>query len=218
MLPTKGRRAIVLLAVSALACVVSARAAEPAPKAAPGQDGRPPNIVLIYADDLGYSDIGCFGARGYATPNIDPLPHPGGAVPHLYVRQAVCSASRTALLTGCYPNRLGILGALGPDSKIGISDDERTIAQVLKPRGYATAVFGKWHLGHHPKFLPTRHGFDEYFGLPYSNDMWPHHPTSRDYPDLPLIDGETTVETNPDQRGLTTRYPERSVRFIAANK
>jgi arylsulfatase A-like enzyme len=201
-----------LLVVGALSLVhtSAAWAADPA--------GRPPNIVLIYADDLGYSDVGCFGAQGYTTPNIDRIAKEGVRFTDFYVAQAVCSASRTALLTGCYPNRLGILGALGPGSKIGISDDERTIAQVLKPRGYATAVFGKWHLGHHPQFLPTRHGFDEYFGLPYSNDMWPKHPTSRSFPDLPLIDGEKVVATNPDQRNLTTWYTERAVRFIAANK
>jgi arylsulfatase A-like enzyme len=188
------------------------------PGSAHAQADRPPNIVLVYADDLGYSDIGCFGARGYATPNIDRLASEGLRLTSFYVAQAVCSASRTALLTGCYPNRLGILGALGPDSKIGISDDEPTIAQVLKPRGYAAAIFGKWHLGHHARFLPTRHGFDQYFGLPYSNDMWPNHPTNRSFPDLPLIDGEKVVEHNPDQRMLTTWYTERAVRFIAANR
>jgi arylsulfatase A-like enzyme len=178
----------------------------------------PPNIVLIFADDLGYGDVGCFGAKGYATPNIDRLAREGVRFTDFYVAQAVCSASRTALLTGCYPNRLGILGALGPGSKIGISDNEQTIAQVLKPRGYAAAVFGKWHLGHHPRFLPTRHGFDEYFGLPYSNDMWPNHPTNRTFPDLPLIDGEIIVKHNPDQRMLTTWYTERAVRFIHAHR
>src|SRR4051812_17898058 len=147
------------------------------------EPGRPPNIVLIFADDLGYADVGCFGARGYSTPNIDRLAAEGIRFTDFYVAQAVCSASRTALLTGCYPNRLGILGALGPESQIGINAEERTIAEVLKPRGYATAIFGKWHLGHHPRFLPPRHGFDEYFGLPYSNDMWPSHPTNRSFPD-----------------------------------
>jgi arylsulfatase A-like enzyme len=179
---------------------------------------RPPNIVLVYADDLGYGDVGCFGAQGYATPNIDRLAKEGIRFTDFYVAQGVCSASRTALLTGCYPNRLGILGALGPEAKIGISDDEPTIAQVLRPRGYAAAVFGKWHLGHHPRFLPTRHGFDEYFGLPYSNDMWPKHPTNRSFPDLPLIDDTTVVDRNPDQRRLTTWYTEHAVRFIHAHK
>src|SRR4051812_21458185 len=134
-----------------------------------------------------------------------------------YVAQAVCSASRTALLTGCYPNRVGILGALGPDSKIGIADGETTVAELLKGRGYATAIYGKWHLGHHPKFLPTRHGFDDYYGLPYSNDMWPNHPTSK-FPDLPLIEGTKTIARNPDQSKLTTEYTERAVAFIGKNK
>jgi arylsulfatase A-like enzyme len=178
----------------------------------------PPNIVLVFADDLGYSDIGCFGARGYQTPNIDRLASEGVRFTDFYVAQAVCSASRTALLTGCYPNRLGILGALGPSSKIGISDGEATTAQVLKSRGYATAIVGKWHLGHHPRFLPMRHGFDEYYGLPYSNDMWPRHPTDRSYPALPLFDGETVVQTNPDQSTLTTRYTERACQFIRKHK
>jgi arylsulfatase A-like enzyme len=193
-------------------------AASPSARAAQAPADRPPNIVVIFADDLGYGDVGCFGAKGYTTPNIDRLAKEGIKFTDFYVAQGVCSASRTALLTGCYPNRLGILGALGPTAKIGISDHEQTIAQVLKPRGYAAAVFGKWHLGHHPRFLPTRHGFDEYFGLPYSNDMWPKHPTNRSFPDLPLIDGEKVVELNPDQRMLTTWYTERAVRFIRAHK
>jgi arylsulfatase A len=178
---------------------------------------RPPNIVIVFADDLGYGDIGCFGNKTIRTPNIDKLAADGVRLTDFYVAQAVCSASRTALLTGCYPNRVGILGALNPASRNGISDRETTLAQVLKAKGYATAVYGKWHLGHHQQFLPTRHGFDDYFGLPYSNDMWPSHPTSK-FPDLPLIDGEKTVETNPDQSRLTTRYTERAVKWIEKNK
>jgi arylsulfatase A len=177
---------------------------------------RPPNFVLIYADDLGYGDLGCYGSKN-PTPNLDRMAKEGMRFTDFYVSQAVCSASRAALLTGCYPNRIGILGALGPASKNGISDKEMTIAQVLKPRGYATAIFGKWHLGHHPQFLPTRHGFDEYFGLPYSNDMWPKHPSSK-FPDLPLIDGEKTIATNPDQTQLTTWYTEHAVKFIEKSK
>ena len=178
---------------------------------------RPPNVVLIYADDLGYGDLGCYGNRLNATPNLDRLAADGVRFTDFYVAQAVCSASRTALLTGCYPNRVGILGALGPASKNGIHDRESTIAEVLKTKGYATAIFGKWHLGHHPQFLPTRHGFDEYFGLPYSNDMWPKHPTAK-FPELPLIEGEKTIELNPDQSKLTTQYTERAVAFIEKNK
>ena len=179
---------------------------------------RPPNFVIVFADDLGYADIGCFGAAKIRTPNIDRLAAEGVRFTDFYVAQAVCSASRTALLTGCYPNRVGILGALGPRSNHGIHDDERTIAEVLKARGYATAIYGKWHLGHHPKFLPTRHGFDDYFGLPYSNDMWPKHPTDHSFPDLPLIQGEEAVALNPDQSRLTTWYTEHALQFIETNK
>ena len=179
-------------------------------------EGAKPNIVVIFCDDLGYADIGPFGAEGYATPNLDRMAAEGMKFTDFYVAQAVCSASRTALLTGCYPNRVGILGALGPQSKIGIADEETTLGEVGKQAGYATAIFGKWHLGHHPQFLPTRHGFDEYFGLPYSNDMWPKHPTSK-FPALPLIDGEKTIELNPDQTKLTTSYTERAVKFIDNN-
>ena len=161
----------------------------------------PPNIVVILADDMGYADAGCYGAKGIQTPNLDRLAREGVRFTDFYVAQPVCSASRTALLTGCYPNRLGILNALGPTSTIGLGPGERTIADLLKARGYATAIYGKWHLGHRPKFLPTRHGFDEYFGLPYSNDMWPRHPTEK-FPDLPLIEGEKVVASNPDQTQL----------------
>ena len=182
------------------------------------EEPRPPNVVLIFADDLGYADLGCYGAEGIATPNLDRLAREGTRFTDFYAAQAVCSASRAALLTGCYPNRVGIQGALGPKSRIGINSRETTLAEVLKTRGYATAIYGKWHLGHLPSFLPTRHGFDEYFGLPYSNDMWPNHPTDKSYPPLPLIENERVVETNPDQRNLTTWYTERAVKFIEKNK
>jgi arylsulfatase A-like enzyme len=187
--------------------------------AAPAPPDRPPNVVLIFCDDMAYADVGCYGARGYKTPNIDRLAKQGVRFTDFYVAQPVCSASRAALLTGCYPNRVGIKGALGPQAKIGLSSNELTIAEMLKARGYATAIYGKWHLGHRPEFLPTRHGFDDYFGLPYSNDMWPHHPTSgTNYPPLPLIEGEQTVQLMPDQTQLTTWYTERAVKFIAQHK
>jgi arylsulfatase A len=178
---------------------------------------RPPNVVIIFADDMGYGDVGCFGNKTIRTPNIDSLATDGVRFTDFYVAQAVCSASRTALLTGCYPNRLGILGALNPSSRNGIHDRETTLAAMLKAKGYATAIYGKWHLGHHSQFLPTRHGFDDYFGLPYSNDMWPNHPTAK-FPALPLIEGEKTTQENPDQSQLTTWYTERAVKFIDANK
>jgi len=178
---------------------------------------RPPNIVIIFADDLGYGDLGCYGNKSIETPNLDRMAREGVRFTDFYVAQPVCSASRAALLTGCYPNRVGILGALGPAVTHGISDQEKTLAEVLKPRGYATAIYGKWHLGHHSRFLPTHHGFDDYFGLPYSNDMGPKHPTDK-FPPLPLIEGDKVVALNPDQTKLTTWYTERAVRFIEKNK
>ncbi len=177
---------------------------------------KPPNIVIIYADDLGYADVACFGGKT-PTPHIDRIAKEGRKFTSFYVAQAVCSASRTALLTGCYPNRLGILGALGPNATHGINSSETTIAEMLKEKGYFTAIYGKWHLGHHPEFLPERHGFDDYFGLPYSNDMWPKHPTSK-FPPLPLIEHEKTIELNPDQRQLTKWYGDHAVAFIERSK
>ncbi|MDP1587263.1 MAG: sulfatase-like hydrolase/transferase, partial [Prosthecobacter sp.] len=135
-----------------------------------------PNIVIIFMDDMGYADVGCFGAQGYQTPNIDRLAAEGRKFTNFHVAQPVCSASRCALLTGCYPNRVGIHGALGPSAKHGINSAEMTIAELVKQKGYATAAVGKWHLGSLPQFLPVKHGFDEYYGIPYSNDMWPYHP------------------------------------------
>lgn len=180
---------------------------------------RPPNVVLILTDDQGYADVGVFGAAGFKTPNLDRMAAQGRLFRQFYVAQAVCSASRAGLLTGCYPNRIGFFGALGPDSKIGISSNEVTLAQLVKQKGYATAIYGKWHLGDRPQFLPTRHGFDEWFGLPYSNDMWPYHPEARPgtYPDLPLYHNETIVNPavqHQDQEQLTTQYTEHAVRFI----
>ncbi len=178
-----------------------------------------PNIVIVFTDDQGYQDVGCFGSPDIATPNLDRMAREGIRFTSFYVAQAVCSASRAALLTGCYPNRINILRALNPNDQHGIADEELTLAEVVKQRGYATAAFGKWHLGHHPKFLPTRHGFDVYFGLPYSNDMWPRHPThGKNFPPLPLIEGEKVVQEMPDQSQLTTWYTERAVKFIEANR
>jgi len=174
-----------------------------------------PNVVLIYPDDQGYGDLGCFGSPNIRTPNIDRLASEGVRLTDFYVAQAVCTSSRAALLTGCYSNRIGLTGALGPKAQHGINDNETTLAELLKGHGYATAIYGKWHLGHLPKFLPTRHGFDDYFGLPYSNDMWPFHPGApKAYPPLPLIANDRVTELNPDQSKLTTQYTERAVKFI----
>ena len=191
---------------------------------------RPPNIVVIFMDDMGYADIGPFGAKAYPTPHLNRMAKEGRKFTDFYVTQAVCSASRAGLLTGCYNVRVGILGALGPKSTHGINANEITLAEICKQKGYATACYGKWHLGHHKKFLPMQHGFDDYFGLPYSNDMWPYHPGVMHLPmaerlkkwtHLPLIDGNSVINpkvTGADQEQLTTQYTERAVQFIEKNK
>ena len=191
--------------------------------AALGGAERPPNVIIIFNDDMGYADVGVFGAKGYTTPHVDRLAREGVQFTNFHVAQAVCSASRTALLTGCYPNRVGIHGALGPQSTHGIHSEETTLAEVFKSRGYATGMAGKWHLGHHEPFLPNRHGFDESFGLPYSNDMWPYHPEAKPgtYPKLPLYENGRVIDdeiTPAKQTQLTTWYTERAVRFIEKHK
>ena len=176
---------------------------------------QPPNVVLVYLDDMGYGDLTITGATGYSTPNIDRMASHGVFFSHYYSPQAVCSASRAGLLTGCYPNRVGFAGAIDHSAKMGISSKEETIAQVLKKRGYATAAFGKWHLGVQKQFLPTHHGFDEYLGIPYSHDMRPNHPSAgKYYPPLPLIEGDQVIATNPDNAQFTTMFTERAVDFI----
>jgi len=196
--------------------------------ASAGARAEPPNVVIIFTDDQGWADVGVYGAEGFETPNLDRMASEGVRLTDFYVAQPVCSASRAALLTGCYPNRIGIRGALGPRSKIGIHEDETTLAELCRSRGYATAIYGKWHLGYQPEFLPTRHGFDEFYGIPYSNDMWPWHPSvahipdparkrKEGYPDLPLIEGgEIAVEevTPEHQRTFTRDFTERAVDFI----
>jgi arylsulfatase A len=184
-----------------------------------------PNFVIIFIDDMGYGDIGPFGVGTYGdvkidTPNLDRMAKEGRRFTDFYVTQAVCSASRAGLMTGCYPMRVGIRGVLFPFHEEGINAEETTIAEVVKQKGYTTACIGKWHLGHHPKFLPTHHGFDEYYGLPYSNDMWPPN-TRRPYPNLRLIENEKVIDeevTSEDQCQLTTKYTERAVDFIKRNQ
>ncbi|MEZ5104954.1 MAG: sulfatase [Draconibacterium sp.] len=183
------------------------------------KDNKPTNFVIIYLDDVGFGDISTTGAIGYSTPNLDQMAAHGLFFSHYYSPQAVCSASRAGLLTGCYPNRVGFRGALDHSARTGINADEELISEVLKKKGYATAAYGKWHLGHLKQFLPTHNGFDEYFGIPYSNDMWPNHPTGKNYyPPLPLIEGDSVVATNPDQSKFTTEFTERAVSFIHKNK
>lgn len=184
-----------------------------------GAAERLPNVVVIFTDDQGYGDVGVYGAKGYTTPNLDQLARDGTRFTNFHVAQAVCSASRAALLTGCYSNRVGIHGALGPNATHGINEAETTLAELLKSRGYATGMAGKWHLGHREQFLPPRHGFDESFGLPYSNDMWPFHPEAKagTYPKLPLIENGRVIdpEITPEKMNqLTTRYTQRAVDFI----
>jgi arylsulfatase A len=181
---------------------------------------RLPNVVLIFADDLGYGDLGCYGSKN-PTPNLDRMASEGVRFTQFYVPQAVCSASRAALLTGCYPNRVSIQGALPPRAKTALHHNEITIAELLKTRGYKTAIYGKWHLGDNPEYLPPRQGFDDYVGLPYSNDMWPFHPSGAqrtNYPHLPMIHGTNVFELMPDQTTLTTLYTRRAVEFINKNK
>lgn len=178
---------------------------------------RPPNVVIIYADDMGYADLGCYGSN-VPTPNLDRMAKEGVRFTSFYTAQAVCSASRAALLTGCYSNRVSVLGALFPNSPTGINASEDTLAEILKRQGYATGIFGKWHLGDRGSFLPTNNGFDEYLGLPYSNDMRKTPGSKPDYPELALMDGTKRVEIEPDQSKLTTIYTDRAVKFIEKHK
>lgn len=182
-------------------------------------EDRPPNIVLILVDDLGYGDVGCFGARDIRTPHLDALAKQGTRFTDFYVAQAVCTASRAALLTGCYPNRVGMQGALNHTSRFGLNPAEWTLPKMLKDRGYATACFGKWHLGTVPELSAPRQGFDEFFGLPYSNDNSKYHPSlAAEMPPLPLLDGERVAELDPDQSTFTARFTAKSVDFIERHR
>ena len=181
------------------------------PIPARGKD-RPPNFVIIYADDLGYNDLSCYGSKLINTPRLDRMAAEGVRFTDFYSAAAVCTPSRAALLTGCYPPRVSLPAVLNPSSNIGISDKEITLAELLKSRGYATACIGKWHLGHHKRFLPTRHGFDYYYGLPYSNDMpRPGNP-------VPLIRNEQIIEQPVVQETLTERYTQQAIEFITRNR
>lgn len=167
---------------------------------------RPPNIVLMLADDLGFGDLSCYGSD-ISTPNLDAMADSGVKFNHFYSASPVCSPSRAALMTGRYPTRVGVPGVLGPQSPGGLSLDETTVAQALKSANYATACIGKWHLGTGPAYMPLARGFDRFFGLPYSNDMLP----------LPLLDGAATVEAQAQLNSLTSRYTDRAVNFINNN-
>ena len=169
---------------------------------------QPPNFVIIFADDLGYGDIGCFGANDINTPNIDRIATKGIKFTDFYSAAHVCSPSRAALLTGRYPQRMGIANVFFPESFTGMPIEEITIADRLKEAGYTSGVFGKWHLGHHEKFLPLQRGFDSYFGIPYSNDM----------ETLPYIRDNEVVTYDIDQKYSTQKFTEEALAFIDENK
>jgi len=197
-----------------------------------------PNFVIIFTDDQGYGDLGCFGSKTIQTPHLDRLAAEGRRFTNFMVASPVCTPSRAALLTGCYPKRVGMhRHVLFPSSTRGLNATEHTIADHLKAQGYATACIGKWHLGHHPETLPTANGFDSYFGIPYSNDM--NHPDNKGKPQggpngmdalwkdpqstitkwkTPLMENNKIIELPVDQRTITRRYTERSLDFIKANK
>ena len=180
-----------------------------------------PNVIIILTDDQGYADVGCFGGKRVETPRIDRMAAEGAKLTSFYVAGSVCTPSRSALMTGCYPKRIGLAGGvfLAGDQN-GLHPDEITIAEVLKAAGYATGMFGKWHLGDQTEFLPTRQGFDEFFGIPYSHDIHPFHLNDKKhhFPPLPLMEGETVIEEEPDADYLTQRITKRAVRFIDQHK
>ena len=178
-----------------------------------------PNIIFILTDDLGFEDLSSYGSKLINTPYLDKLAKEGALLNSYYSTQAVCSASRASILTGSYPNRIGFSGALGPNSKKGINPNELLISEMLKINGYKTAIYGKWHLGDNKKFLPTRHGFDDFYGILYSNDMWPFHAEYPDsYPDLMLYEKEEPIKILEDQSNLTKELTLKSVEFINKNK
>ncbi|MDO8539505.1 MAG: alpha/beta fold hydrolase [Opitutaceae bacterium] len=209
---------VIAVVVATLAFAFGENAASAASSGAAAGAGAKPNVIFIFADDLGYGDLGCYGAKDIRTPNIDRLATEGTRFTSFLVAQSVCTASRAALMTGSYANRVSMSGALNHTSPTGLHPREKLLGQVFKDQGYATAVFGKWHLGHHPQFLPTRRGFDEWFGIPYSNDNGPLHPVTRGIPSLPMYDGEEVVELDPDQSQFTSRLTARAVSFIERNR
>jgi arylsulfatase A-like enzyme len=208
-LGTRGLGVASLVAVLSLGC-------------SDGPSPAPPNFIVILTDDQGYGDLSCYGSEAVSTPRLDRMAAEGIRFTSFYMASAVCTPSRAALMTASYAQRVGLPMVLFPNSlpsgqqdgvPIGLNADEITIAEILKAQGYATGIVGKWHLGDLPEFLPTRHGFDSFFGLPYSNDMHPPN-TRKPYPPLPLMRNEQVIETDPDQDLLTLRYTEEAVRFI----
>ena len=181
-----------------------------------------PNIILINCDDLGYGDLGCYGSTINKSPSLDKMAEEGIRFTDFYMASPVCSPSRAAMLTGCYPPRIGFGDFYGqrvlfPGNAIGLNPNEITIADLLKAQGYATEIIGKWHCGDQPEFLPTRHGFDNYYGIPYSNDMGVQSENYQN-PPLPVLENENVVELQPNQSDITDRYLERAIEFINKKK
>jgi len=209
------RRFIKSLAVGAVAATL------PACRPTPRRSDKP-NFIIIFCDDLGYGDLGCFGSKLHRTPNLDRMAEQGTMFTSFYVTSSVCTPSRASLMTGCYPKRVDMHQdshgkcVLFPVENKGLNPNEITIAEILKQQGYATCCIGKWHLGDQPPFLPTRHGFDYYFGIPYSNDMGTRKGTSN--PPLPLMQNEKVIEAPVLQDTLTKRYTEEAIKFIKKNK
>jgi arylsulfatase A len=190
-----------------------------------------PNLIVIFCDNLGYGDIEPFGSTLHRTPNLNRMAREGRKFTHFCVSAGVCTPSRASLMTGCYAQRVGMHNnprdglVLRPVSPYGLHPSELTIAEVLKPQGYTTAIIGKWHLGDQPEFLPTRQGFDSYFGIPYSDDMTQEagrrggqRLDGNIWPPLPLMENETVIEAPVDRNLLTKRYSDRALQFIQANK
>jgi len=204
---------VVFAAISVLALTVSCTQA-------PNEKAELPNFIIILTDDMGYGDLGSNGATHLQTPHLDEMAQEGIRLTDFYVAAPICTPSRAALLTGSYPKRISISKVFLAADPEGLAPEEVTIAEVLKEKDYRTALFGKWHLGDQPEFLPTRQGFDEFFGLPYSHDIHPLHPNNarHNFPDLPLMEGEEVIELNPNSGTLTQRITERAVRFIETNK
>ena len=187
--------------------------------------GERPNFVVIFTDDQGYGDLSCFGGKHVSTPRIDQMAAEGAKLTSFYVAAPVCTPSRAALMTGCYPTRVGMAtgskhGVLLAGDTKGLNPEEITIAEVLKSAGYTTGMFGKWHLGDQPDFLPTKQGFDEYFGIPFSHDIHPFHPRQKHFhfPPLPLLEQEKVIEMDPNADFLTKRVTEHTVSFIELHK
>jgi arylsulfatase A-like enzyme len=194
-----------------------------------------PNVIIIFTDDQGYNDLGCFGSKTIKTPHIDRMAKEGKKLTNYMVPSSVCSPSRAALQTGCYPKRVGMhRHVLFPQSTTGLNPEEYTLGDMFRGNGYATATIGKWHLGHHPETLPRQNGYDYYFGIPYSNDM--NHPDNKNKPKLksdeswknmktsvklwntPLIENEKIIELPVNQRTITRRYTDKAIEFLKENK